>query len=271
MTARKASRFNRRRFLRTGAAGTGFLAASLGIPRVGRCASARWGTLLGRFVYDGPPPERKKLVVDRDIECCGKFDIRDESLMVAADGGLANVFVYMRTRPATIAPEAQQVLPDRILLDNRDCIFMPHCLTVWIPRQKLHIVNSDPVAQNVAFSPLGDRPANIILTPPPGPTAEAWWEFRRAQSAPFLVKCNYHPWESAYILVRDNPYMAISGADGTFVIDWIPPGVHEFQVWQERVGYVDAPQFPRGRLQVELRPGATVDLGTIRLPPKLFS
>ncbi|MCS7238136.1 MAG: hypothetical protein NZ899_07695 [Thermoguttaceae bacterium] len=253
------------------AVGAGALVAGLlAVPRVTHGASQPWGCLRGRFVYDGPTPERKKLVVDRDIECCGKFDIRDESLMVGPDGGLANVFVYLRSRPGNIPPELADETPERVLLDNRDCIFIPHCLTVWVPRQKLYIVNSDPVAQNVAFSPLGDRPANIILTPPPGPTAEALWEFRRPQVAPFLVKCNYHPWESAYILVRDNPYMAISRPDGTFEIDKLPAGRHEFQVWQERIGYLQVATWPRGRFNVEIKPGTTVDLGTIRLPPALF-
>lgn len=271
MNSKSPGRFSRRLFCRKSFGVAGLLAASLGVPRVGRAASSPWGVLRGRFVYDGQPPERKKLVVDRDIECCGKYDIRDESLMVGPDGGLANIFVYLRSRPTTIPPELAEECPDRVLLDNRDCIFIPHCLTVWFPRQKLYIVNSDPVAQNVAFSPLGDRPANIILTPPPGPTAEALWEFRRAQAAPFLVKCNYHPWESAYILVRDNPYMAVSGPDGTFQIDKLPPGSHEFQLWHERVGYLQTPAWSRGRFAVEIKPGATVDLGTIRLSAGLFA
>ncbi len=267
--ARKLPGYSRRQFLRKGGLGCGF-AATVAIARIVRGATKSWGNLKGRFVYDGPPVERKKLVVDRDIECCGKFDIRDESLMVAADGGLANVFVYLRSRVGAIPPEMTAAVADRVLLDNRDCIFIPHCLTVWFPRQKLYIVNSDPVAQNVAFSPLGDRPANIILTPPPGPTAEALWEFRRSQTAPFLVKCNYHPWESAYILVRDNPYMAISETDGSFHIMMIPPGLHEFQLWHERVGYLNTPQWPRGRFEIDIKPGVTTDLGTIRLSPQIF-
>jgi hypothetical protein len=233
-------------------------------------SSAGWGHLRGRFVYDGPPPERKKLVVDRDIECCGKYDIRDESLMVGQGGGLANVFVYLRSKPPAISEELAAALSDKVLLDNRDCIFIPHCLVIWYPRQKLHIVNSDPVAQNVAFSPLGDRPANIILSPPPDPAAEAYWEFRRAQAAPVLIKCNYHPWESAYILPRDNPYMAISDMEGNFAIRFLPAGRHEFQLWHERIGYLNTPEWPRGRLVVDIPPGKTLELGTVRLPPKMF-
>jgi hypothetical protein len=260
----------RRDFLQAGlgiAVGGGI---SLGFAPNAEGAQTGWGDLQGRLIYDGPPPERKKLVVDRDIECCGKYDIRDESLMVGPEGGLANVFVYLRSRPSSISPDLAAAMSDHVLLDNRYCIFIPHCMTVWYPRQKLYIVNSDPVAQNVAFSPLGDRPANIILPPPPDPAAAVFWEFRRSQVAPVLVKCNYHPWESAYVLPRDNPYMVITDLNGVFRIEKLPAGRHEFQVWHERIGYLNTPQWPRGRFEVEIRPGSVVDLGTIRLSPALF-
>ena len=38
------------------------------------------------------------------------------------------------------------------------------------------------------------------------------------------VKCNIHSWMHAYIGVVDNPYFAVTGADGTFEIANLPPG-----------------------------------------------
>ncbi|NLY00595.1 MAG: hypothetical protein GXY83_31245 [Rhodopirellula sp.] len=254
-------RISRRQFV-AGAAAGGFFA-----PAVLRAAAAdKWGDLTGRFVYDGAAPERKKLTVDKDVECCGKFDIRDESLMVADDGGLANVYLYVRDRRVDVCPELAESVEKRVTLDNRDCIFQPHCMTVWTDKQEFFIVNSDPVAQNVAFSPLGDTPANIVLAV----DADATWTFRRAQSIPVPIACNYHPWESAYVLPRDNPYVAISAVDGAFTIPKLPVGKKlEFQVWHERVGYLDTPDWPKGRFALEIKPGAN-DLGVIKLPPKMF-
>jgi len=229
-----------------------------------------WGELAGRFIYDGQAPPRRKLTVDKDVECCGKFDIRDESLMVGPEGGLANLYVYLRTRGVPICPALEADLGPSVLLDNRDCIFMPHCMWIWYPRQVFHIVNSDPIAQNVAFSPLGDLPANIVLPPAPNPNDSATWTFRRGQSRPVPIACNYHPWESAYVLPRDNPYVAISNMHGAFQIRSLPPGELEFQLWHERTGELETPQWPRGRLTVKVQPGMN-DLGTIRLPPELFA
>jgi hypothetical protein len=256
-------RFTRRQFLQNAAAGA--LASSIFVPSLLRAEENQWGDVVGRFLYDGKPSERKKLTVDKDLECCGKFDIRDESLMVAADGGLANVYVYLRTAKAAIHPELEKNVKKQVLLDNRDCIFQPHCMTIWFPKQELHIVNSDPVAQNVAFTPLGDTPANIVLAV----KADATHKFTRKQNAPVHIACNYHPWESGWILPRDNPYMTISKKDGTFEIAKLPVGQWEFQAWHERTENLERPEWPKGRFKVTVKPGKN-DLGTIKLPAIMF-
>jgi hypothetical protein len=256
-------RVSRRRFLaRTavvGALATGFPMRS--IVRAEE-TSANWGDMKGRFVYEGKPPERKRLKVDKDLDCCGKFDIRDESVMVALDGGLANVYVYLRSRNTAISPELADAAAKKVVLDNRDCIFKPHCMAIWYPKQEYSIVNSDPIAQNVAFSPLGDVPANIVL-----PVGEkAAYKFNRKQSAPVPIACNYHPWERAYVLPRDNPYVAVSAADGTFSMAKLPVGEWEFQAWHERPGGLDLPAWPHGRFRFTVKSGLN-DLGTIKIAP----
>ena len=260
----------RREFVRRTAAAAGACAGAFAMPAILRGAesdaeSGDWGDLVGRFVYDGVAPERKKLVVDKDLDCCGKFDIRDESLMVDPSGGLMNVYVYVRTRKVDVCPELEKSIPKQVLLDNRNCIFMPHGMWIWYEKQEFYIVNSDPVAQNVAFSPLGDVPANIVL--PVG--GDATHRFRRKQNVPVPIRCNYHPWELAFVLPRDNPYVAISQADGTFRIPKLPVGELEFQVWHERTDYLETSAWPKGRFEMEIKPGAN-DLGTIRLAPALF-
>ena len=78
------------------------------------------------------------------------------------------------------------------------------------------------------------------------------------------------PWESAYILPREHPYVDISAQDGTFRIAKLPAGELEFQAWQERVGYLDTPDWPKGRFHMTIRPGSN-DLGTIKLAPALLN
>ena len=243
----------------------GILATLTFAPQLQATETDAWGDLVGRFVYDGSPPERKRLEVEKDVECCGKFDIRDETLLVAPDGGLANVFVYVRSRRVDICPELEQSVDEKVVLDNRDCIFQPHCMTIWYPEQDFEIINSDPVGQNVAFTPVFDTPVNVVL-PVGGKTIH---HFSRTQTVPVKIVCNYHPWESGYVLPRDNPYAAVSAADGSFRIPKLPIGELEFQVWHERVGFVTTSAWSRGRFKITIRPGLN-DLGTIELSPALF-
>jgi hypothetical protein len=225
----------------------------------------RWGDLVGRFVYDGNPPERKKLKVDKDVECCGKYDIRDESILVGPDGGLANVYVYLRSPKAPNCPELAASMPKKVTLDNRDCIFRPHCMKIWLGKQEYAIVNSDPIAQNVAFSPLGDTPANIVMAV----GGKATHKFTRKQNTPVPIACNYHPWERAYVLPRDNPYVDISAADGLFRIARLPVGTWQFQAWHEAAGPLATADWPKGRFTFTVKPGQN-DLGTIKIQPALL-
>jgi hypothetical protein len=261
-------RVTRRRFLAHTAVAAGAL--TVGLPSsIVAAEPSQWGDLKGRFVYDGKPPERKRLKVDKDVACCGKFDIRDESLMAGPDGGLANVFIYLRTRRVAICPELEKTAAKEVLLDNRDCILKPHCMKIWLDKQEYHIVNSDPIGQSVAFSPLGDAPANIVLAPAPGENVDARWKFRRRQAVPVAIHCNYHPWEIAFVLPSDHPYVDISAADGTFCIRRLPVGRWEFQAWHEKTGRLDTPQWAKGRFTATIKPGVN-DLGTIKITPAML-
>jgi len=265
-------KLNRRRFVSGTAAAAAGAAVGLSAPTILKAASTdSWGDLLGRLEYDGPPPERKKLPITTDVDVCGCYDIRDESLMVGEDRGLGNVFVYVRSRGVQICPELVESAEPQVLLDNSGCIFTPHCLKIWWSKQELYTINTRPIADNVAFSPLGDVPANIILPKcddPERPTS-ATWRFGRAQFRPLKIICNYHPWEAAYILPHDNPYVAVSAPDGTFRIPRLPVGELELQFWHERTEYLDIPQWPRGRLTVTIKPGVN-ELPAVKLTPSLF-
>lgn len=269
-----ATRFSRRDFAKKTLVAAGAATAGLYVPSLLKAAGKDdWADLTGRFVVEGTPPEPAKLKADKDVECCGKFDIRDESLMIGKDGGLGNVYVYLRTKTrerVDICPELAASASKQVVLDNRDCIFRPHCMSIWTDKQKLSIINSDPIAQSVAFSPLGGKPANIVLPAPPEPASKATWTFKKKQRLPVTIACNYHPWEIAYILPLDHPYCAISKADGTFRIPKLPVGKKlEFQVWQERIGYLATDDWKGGRIKIKIKPG-TNDLGTIKLPLDKF-
>ena len=46
------------------------------------------------------------------------------------------------------------------------------------------------------------------------------------------LSCNTHPWMRGWMIVTDEA-AAVSGADGRFTIDDVPPGTYELRVWHE--------------------------------------
>jgi len=64
---------------------------------------------------------------------------------------------------------------------------------------------------------------------------EAETSFGKAEGM-FLVKCDIHPWMSAYVGVFTNPFFDVTDANGKFSIEGLPPGTYEVEAWHEKLG-----------------------------------
>jgi len=235
------------------------------------CA-AEWGNLTGRFVYDGDPPEQAKINITKDAACFGNPDLRDESLVVGPDGGIANVVVYVRTKDVGVHPSYEDSADEQVTIDNKRGRFDPHIVPIRLT-QTLVIENSDPCGHNSNLQPIADVGINPLIAP----NSQVEHRFNRAQNIPVPVSCNIHPWMRGYVIPRPNPYVTVSDDDGKFTLKNLPADTQlEFQVWQEKAGYVTdavvdgkSVEWNRGRFEYTLSPGEN-DLGTIKLPPAIF-
>lgn len=228
-------------------------------------AADKWGDLTGQFIYKGKAPARAKLKIDKDQAVCGKVELLDESLVVSEEGGLANVVLYVRSKKVKVHPDYKATDDAEVVIDNKDCRFEPHIVTIRTT-QKLIMKNSDSIGHNTKGDPLGDEPFNPLI--PAGGSAEH--HFAKVQTLPQPVQCNIHGWMKAHIVIRDNPYMAVTDKDGKFEIKNLPAGELEFLCWQEKSGYLAAKSdWAKGRFTLKIAEGAN-DLGTIEVDPKLF-
>ncbi|MBS0207341.1 MAG: hypothetical protein JSS27_00170 [Planctomycetes bacterium] len=238
--------------------------AALAVLAGASTAQAQWGDLKIKFKYKGAAPAPVKINVNKDIEVCGPHNLVEEDLVVGADGGVANIIVYLRTKGVMVHPDYAKTDNDKLEYDNKGCRFVPHILPIRLS-QSLVLHNSDPVGHNSNLQPMLDAGINPLI--PSNQSVEH--KFARVQTVPVKITCNIHPWMVGWVLPRDNPYMAVSAADGTLTIEKLPAGELEFQAWHEKKGYLKAGSWANGRFKQTIKDGAN-DLGVIELDPSLF-
>jgi plastocyanin len=226
-------------------------------------AHAQWGNLKGQFIYNGTAPAPKKLDTSKEAMCV-PHNLVDESLIVGPDGGIKDVVIYVRTKGVKVNPALANP-PAQVELDNKNCRFEPHVLPIQLT-QTLVVKNSDQFSHNSNVTEVGGAGTNPLIAA----GKEATYKYARAQVTPQPVACNIHPWMKGFVVPRDNPYVAVSSADGKFEIKDLPVGKLEFQVWQEKSGFVDTKDWPKGRFTMDIKAGDN-DLGVIKLEPKLFN
>ena len=217
-----------------GTAGAGTETARIGTasrrPQKPWDPSVGTATIKGVVRFKGKPPERKVLDMSSDSVCCrlNRKPILAEAVLVNADGMLKNVLVWVRR-----GLEEWEFPPpgDPVLLDQVGCMFRPHVLGVRVD-QGVTIRNSDPVFNNPHVFPKRNTGFNFTQ-------AQQGMEETRSFPLPetmILVKCDIHPWESAYIHVIPHPYFVVTADDGFFELPNLPPGDFVLQAEHESLG-----------------------------------
>jgi len=207
------------------------------------------GGVAGHVRVVGEVPTLPPQVVDKQHAQCGET-VKDERVLVGAGGALRNVVVTLNDVTAGKAVARDQP----VRLDNTKCTFVPHVLSASLG-QTLEIRNTDTFLHD-AHAWLGTRTLfNVAL--PKGRTVRKPLE----DAGLVQINCNvHHAWMHAYLYVAEHPYHAVTGADGGFSIDGIPPGTYTVHVWHELLGSADRQvTVESGKttaLDLELRAGA---------------
>lgn len=188
------------------------------------------GTIEGKVLFEGTPGENKKIDMAADPVCAkahpGEFF--DEKIVVNPNQTLKNVFVYIKeglegkTFPAPGEPA---------VLDQEGCWYVPHVQGLRAD-QKFEISNSDPTLHNVHAFAAHNQEFNLGM-PFQGMKLEKTFSNPEVM---VKMKCDVHPWMTAYIGVLDHPFFAVTGEDGTFRLENVPPGEYVVEAWHEAYG-----------------------------------
>ncbi len=187
-------------------------------------------TITGQVFLYGTPPRANTIDFTADAVCASLHTepLATETVLVNEDGGLRNVFVYVK-----------QGLPDRrfepptrpATLKQRGCIFRPHVMGLQVG-QLLEIVNDDPTAHYVHALPAINEEFSR------GEPEQGTKVTHRFSSPEVMVKlkCDLHPWMNAYIGVLNHPFFSVTGSDGSFTLSRLPAGDYVIEAWHELYG-----------------------------------
>jgi plastocyanin len=200
-------------------------------------AVSNGSTIRGSVRVEGKLPSLPALQISKYKEVCK--DVPNESLVVGPGQGLRYAVITLEgiTKGKAVEKEAQHEL------DNVKCRFVPHVQAASVGQFVL-MKNSDPILHTAhAFFGNGQPQFNVGLYP--GRVS------RKPLVSPGIVKivCEVHPWMSAYIVVTEHPYYAVTDAYGEYMISDVPAGTYKLKVWHESLGSEEK--------SVEVRAGAS--------------
>jgi plastocyanin len=196
-------------------------------PGVARAA----GTITGSVTFDGKAPALKPLSMDADPVCAKKHSapVPNEMLALGSGNTMGNIMVWVskgvpagKTYPAPKTP---------VVLDQHGCQYVPHVMGIMVG-QPYRILNSDGILHNVHTLPKINPSFNRGQ---PATVKEVTTSFPKPEGM-FQIKCDVHPWMSAYIAVFTHPFFSATATDGKFTISGLDPGTYEITAWHEKLG-----------------------------------
>ena len=206
---------------------------ALAILITGFTVSLTAGDLTGTVTLKGTPPAEKDITPLREDATCGKLagaaTAKTTHYVVGAKGELANCVVIIKGVPGAKSTGADA---KPVVVDQKSCLYVPHIFAVQTG-QKITVKNSDPVMHNVHTTPTtgaseynqaqmaGNPDLSLTLDKP-----ESFMKF----------KCDVHPWMFAYATVVDQPYFAVTDAEGKFKIANVPAGKYTVEAAHRKAG-----------------------------------
>lgn len=191
-----------------------------------------YGTVSGTILFKGKAPSATiDTSLDPGCAADGKATLPTEQYVVK-DGRLANVFLYVKSGPPD-AMLAGNITAQPVVMDQQHCRYVPHVIGVAAGGY-VDFRNSDPTMHNVHTNPTDIGNETIDISE--GPRSKSQMKQLAKPELMIPVRCNNHPWMSAFINVAPTQYFAVSDADGHFEIRGLPPGDYVIGAVHEKMG-----------------------------------
>lgn len=207
----------------------------------GMATVANAGKIAGVVKYGGDKVD--PTVTVEKAKCEHAHGTKPEKALVVAGGQVSNAVVYIDK-----IAKGKKREPSTVTIDNLDCAFSPR-VQVAMVGDTVAAKNSDPILHNThLFLSQGNKNLFNIALPKQGQVIE------KKLKKPGLVdvKCDAHAWMQGWVYVARHPYTTVTGTDGSFSLDDVPPGDYTVKIWHEELGEKEA--------MAKVEPGGTATL-----------
>ena len=186
--------------------------------------------LVGTVFLQGTPPPPAQQPMRENM--CGNpepYVIKSRQYVVGTNGGLADVFVYIKSGTG-VDGRTFDPPPEKPLLDQSFCEYHPYVLGV-MAGQTFTIRNSDPVLHNINSTRAKKNIGKNFGQPTKGHTTDM--SFPNPEVA-IQFRCDVHPWMTAWVGVFSNPFFAVTDESGRFAISGLPTGRYQLVVYHPK-------------------------------------
>src|SRR4051812_16246668 len=115
------------------------------------------GSVTGTVKFTGAAPANPKIDMSEEPTCKAKTPNAVDPVVVVNKGGLANVFIYVKTGLPAGGKYATPTTP--VVLDQSGCLYHPRVIAAMV-NQPIEIKNSDAVLHNIKAVPKKNRGFN---------------------------------------------------------------------------------------------------------------
>ena len=180
------------------------------------------GALTGVVRFMGAAPKLPPIAVNKNRDVCGDQK-PSEALVMGMGHGVKGgvVLIEAVTRGRKGAGD--------VVVDNHTCLFVSH-VTAAGPGDRVRVKNSDAVLHNTHGFLGKPTVFNLAL-----PNKDQMVDITKRLGKPGVVRvlCDAHPHMSAWMIVHDSPYFAVTDDRGAYRIDGVPPGTYKVTMWHE--------------------------------------
>ena len=182
-------------------------------------------TVSGTVTFASALPAVTAVSTGADSAICGPAVVEDTG---APQGGAAGVLVWLDDVRAG-KPLGQE---RRVELESMNCKLTPR-VQAAVTGSAVNILGHDQFRQHLRFLAGGETipRATILLG---GGEQVIPTELPFKTPGLVAVRDTGHPWTHAWLAVFDHPYYAVTGANGAFSIDGVPPGKYTLKAWHDR-------------------------------------